>query len=47
VLDFIVERKTADDLASSIVDGRYNEQKARLKNCGISNVIYLVEGNPG
>jgi ERCC4-type nuclease len=25
VLDFIVERKTADDLAASIVDGRYEE----------------------
>lgn len=27
VLDFIVERKRADDLASSIVDGRFQEQK--------------------
>lgn len=25
VLDFIVERKTADDLAASIMDGRYEE----------------------
>ena len=25
VLDFIVERKTADDLAASIMDGRYDE----------------------
>jgi ERCC4-type nuclease len=25
VLDFIIERKTADDLAASIVDGRYEE----------------------
>jgi hypothetical protein len=32
VLDFIVERKTADDLAASIMDGRYDEQKFRLKN---------------
>ena len=47
VLDFIVERKTADDLAASIMDGRYEEQKFRLKNCGINNVIYLVEGTPG
>ncbi len=47
VLDFIVERKTADDLAASIMDGRYEEQKFRLKNCGINNVIYLVEGSPG
>jgi len=46
-LDFIVERKTADDLAASIMDGRYDEQKFRLKSCGINNVIYLVEGSPG
>ncbi len=26
VLDYVVERKTADDLAASIVDGRYKEQ---------------------
>jgi len=25
-------------------DGRYEEQKVRLKNSGISNVIYLIEG---
>jgi crossover junction endonuclease MUS81 len=46
VLDFIVERKTSDDLAASIRDGRYDEQKYRLKNCGINNVIYLIEGKP-
>lgn len=46
VLDFIIERKTADDLAASIMDGRYEEQKFRLKNCGINNVIYLIEGTP-
>jgi len=27
VLDFIVERKRMDDLAGSIVDGRFREQK--------------------
>ena len=47
ILDFLIERKTADDLAASILDGRYEEQKFRLKSCGISNVIYLVEGSPG
>eukprot|EP00347_Sterkiella_histriomuscorum_P011553 403372017 len=46
VLDFICERKTADDLAASILDGRYDEQKFRLKNSEINNVIYLVEGKP-
>ena len=27
VLDYIVERKRMDDLADSIVDGRFREQK--------------------
>jgi len=46
VLGFIVERKTSDDLAASIRDQRYLEQKARLRNSGINNVIYLIEGKP-
>lgn len=44
VLDYILERKTLDDLAASIRDGRYREQKYRLKKSGISNVYYLFEG---
>jgi crossover junction endonuclease MUS81 len=40
-----VERKKADDLASSIYDGRYKEQKLRLKNSMISNIFYLFEGH--
>uniref|UniRef100_A0A336LYJ3 Crossover junction endonuclease MUS81 n=1 Tax=Culicoides sonorensis TaxID=179676 RepID=A0A336LYJ3_CULSO len=43
VLPYIVERKRKDDLASSIKDGRYYEQKYRLKNCSLKNVIYLIE----
>lgn len=43
VLPYIVERKRMDDLASSIRDGRFHEQKHRLKQSGIQNVIYLVE----
>ncbi|OQR69794.1 hypothetical protein BIW11_12049 [Tropilaelaps mercedesae] len=43
VLDCIVERKRSDDLASSIKDGRYREQKHRLLTSGISRKIYLVE----
>ena len=27
VLEYIVERKRMDDLAGSIIDGRFNEQK--------------------
>jgi len=43
VLNYIVERKRIDDLASSIVDGRFKEQKFRLSKCGADDVIYLVE----
>ncbi|XP_076361828.1 mus81 structure-specific endonuclease subunit isoform X2 [Tachypleus tridentatus] len=43
VLDFIVERKRMDDLASSIKDGRFREQKFRMKACGLCRPIYLVE----
>jgi len=39
----IIERKTLDDLASSLNDGRYKEQKLRLKTCSC-RVIYLIEG---
>ncbi|CAM9249782.1 unnamed protein product [Ectocarpus sp. 4 AP-2014] len=45
LLGYIVERKTASDLASSIIDGRYEEQKRRLKLSGLRRRIYLVEGN--
>ncbi|XP_046545078.1 crossover junction endonuclease MUS81-like [Haliotis rubra] len=43
VLDFIVERKRMDDLVSSMIDGRFREQKFRLKRSGIANAIYLIE----
>ena len=45
ILDYIIERKSIDDLAHSIIDGRYDEQKYRLKNCGVQNVYYLFEGS--
>lgn len=32
-----------DDLASSIKDGRFHEQKFRLTNSGLRNKIYLIE----
>jgi len=43
----IIERKTIDDLASSIKDGRYKEQKVRLLNEQRKGhqVIYIIEGN--
>lgn len=43
VLDYVCERKRLDDLISSIKDGRFHEQKFRLRRSGIRNVIYLVE----
>lgn len=43
MLDWIIERKRLDDLISSVKDGRFHEQKFRLRRSGIKNVIYLVE----
>lgn len=43
VLDWIVERKRLDDLIGSLRDGRFHEQKFRLRRSGVQNVIYLVE----
>ncbi|KAM3918318.1 crossover junction endonuclease MUS81 isoform 2-T6 [Leptodactylus fuscus] len=43
VLDYVIERKRMDDLCGSIIDGRFREQKFRLKRCGLSHPIYLVE----
>lgn len=43
VLPYIIERKRMDDFSSSIKDGRFHEQKFRLKQSGIQNLIYLVE----
>jgi ERCC4-type nuclease len=43
----IVERKTLNDLAASIRDGRYEEQSFRLNgiNHPNHNIIYLIEGD--
>ncbi|KAM9301801.1 crossover junction endonuclease MUS81 [Gastrophryne carolinensis] len=43
VLDYVVERKRMDDLCGSIIDGRFREQKFRLKKCDLRHPIYLVE----
>lgn len=43
VLDHIIERKRLDDLIGSIKDGRFREQKFRLKRSGVKNVTYLIE----
>lgn len=42
-LDYLVERKSLDDLAKSIIDGRYKEQKCRIKEAGVKNVYYMFE----
>ena len=43
----IIERKSLNDLASSIKDGRYVEQSLRLSHFSLHNhnIIYLIEGN--
>jgi crossover junction endonuclease MUS81 len=43
----IIERKSINDLASSIKDGRYEEQSYRLNglNHPNHNIIYLIEGD--
>lgn len=42
VLGLVIERKRADDLASSIVDGRFMEQKGRMQKLGFRK-IYIFE----
>ena len=46
----IIERKTLNDLAASIKDGRYNEQKVRILNSDFGKthkhrIYYLLEGD--
>ena len=43
----IIERKSVNDLLSSIKDGRYNEQSYRLNGIELHNhnIIYLIEGD--
>lgn len=43
VLNYIFERKRIDDLAFSIRDGRFQEQKARLKMAAMKYNYYIVE----
>lgn len=43
VLGTIIERKTVEDLKASITDNRFNEQKFRIRNCGLPQPIYLIE----
>lgn len=43
---YLIERKTLQDLASSIRDGRYKEQSYRLNDYALHNhhICYLIEG---
>lgn len=43
----LFERKTIQDLLSSISDGRYEEQSFRLQQCGLEKrkIYYVIEGN--
>ena len=45
--NIIIERKTLQDLAASIKDGRYKEQSFRLQSALEENfkVFYMIEGN--
>lgn len=43
VLPHGLERKRLDDLISSIKDGRFHEQKFRLRKSGLRNITYLIE----
>jgi ERCC4-type nuclease len=44
---WFVERKSIQDLAASIKDGRYEEQSFRLNGLSVHNhnIVYLIEGN--
>ena len=46
-LIILIERKSLNDLESSIKDGRYSEQSIRLNSSEIHNhnIYYLIEGN--
>lgn len=43
----IIERKTLNDLESSIKDSRYREQSIRLNHCNLHNhyIMYILEGD--
>lgn len=45
-LNFIGERKRIDDLVSSIIDGRFQEQKNRLLKTKMKHYFYILEERP-
>jgi len=42
---YIYERKTVNDLLSSVKDGRYKEQKHRLLASDAASINYIIEGD--
>jgi ERCC4-type nuclease len=46
-IDVIIERKTLSDLSSSIIDGRFREQKGRLLESvnDPCKILYIIENN--
>ena len=45
VLDYIIERKTVDDYASSVKDGRLSKQAYLLGQTGIKQRMFVIEGD--
>ncbi|CAG2117387.1 unnamed protein product [Medioppia subpectinata] len=43
IMDYVIERKRIDDLASSLKDRRWDEQKYRLINSGVRKPSYVIE----
>jgi ERCC4-type nuclease len=45
-LILLIERKTYSDLSSSIIDGRFREQKSRIENTikTYDKIMYIIEG---
>lgn len=41
-MDYVVERKRIDDFMASITDGRYDEQKYRLRRCGVRIILIFL-----
>eukprot|EP00741_Cyanophora_paradoxa_P011017 tig00020553_g10649.t1 len=45
VLDDLAERKTVQDLLTSIKDDRYPRQRHMLKMCRVPRILYIIEGD--
>jgi ERCC4-type nuclease len=44
MLHVLVERKSVNDLACSLTDGRYAEQRQRIERTGLAMQFYVIEG---